>query len=165
MYANRNPKVETRQRTPVRIDFSECEVLTEQHHKEECDIINIVKKYDKLGMDFEMFTAENCMDITDAPTYLEMQNKIAQANHIFEELPARLRLEFQNSTQNFLEFMSNPENSSRIEELGLSAAHLKKATESPQSDEKTKPVGKDKKSDKSSESKAQAESDTSNNDG
>ncbi|AXL15014.1 internal scaffolding protein [Microviridae sp.] len=161
MYANRNPKVETRKRTPVQIDFSECEVLTEQHHKEECDIINIVKKYDKLGLDFEMFTAENCMDITDAPTYLEMQNKIAQANQTFEALPARIRAEFDNSTQNFLEAISDPENASKLEEIGLDASHLKKAVQSSPRDDKKDPVGKDKKSDKIQQESKETESDAS----
>ncbi|AXL14576.1 internal scaffolding protein [Microviridae sp.] len=157
MYANRKPKVETRTRTSVQIDFSECEIMTEQHHKEECDILNIVRKYEKLGIDpsMMMFTESDCMDITDAPSYLEAQNQIAEANSLFEGMPARIRAQFQNSPHYFLEFMQDSKNIDEIEKIGLNADHLKKATESPVSDLKKEAVPNTKKTNKNEQTKVQ----------
>ncbi|AXL15577.1 internal scaffolding protein [Microviridae sp.] len=155
MFANREPKIETRKRTAVQIDFSECEGLTEQHHKDECDIKNIVRKYEKIGIGAEMFMyGENdCMDLTDAPTYLEYQQKLADANSLFESLPARVRARCENSPAQFLEFMQDDRNIDEIEKMGFDASYLRKPIESPSGDKKSDPVPQDKKTNKTQSDK------------
>lgn len=157
MYANRKPKVETRKRTAVKIDFSECELLTEQHYKQECDITNIVRKYEKLGITPEMmlFNESETMDIIDAPSYLEAMNQIAEANNLFDGLPARIRQRFHNSPENFLEFMGDSKNIDEIEKIGLNAQHLIKAVKTSVSDEATDPVPNNKKTNKNQQKEVQ----------
>lgn len=155
MYANRKPKVETRKRTAVKIDFSECEVITEQHHKDECDILNIVRKYEKLDIPFPELTEADFGDILDAPTYLDMQNQIAEANSLFDGLPSRIRARFDNSPNMFLEFMSDSKNYDEIEKMGLNVQHLQKPVESPTGDAKKEAVPNIKKTNKNENTKVQ----------
>ncbi|AXL15018.1 internal scaffolding protein [Microviridae sp.] len=141
---------DTRKRNPVGIDFTDCEPLTEQHHKEECDILNIVKKYDKLQIDLSqfMFDESDCMDITDAPTYLEAMNQVSEANSLFDGLPARIRARFANSPNHFLEFMQDDRNIDEIEKMGLNAKHLKKAPKTSPEGNSADPVPPIKKTNK-----------------
>ncbi|AXL15227.1 internal scaffolding protein [Microviridae sp.] len=159
MRANREPKVETRQRTPVRINFENEPVLTEQHHKQECDLKCIMRKYDAMGVDIRMFEANenDYMDIIGAPDYLEAMNQIAEANSLFDSLPARIRQSFGNRPTEFIEFMQNPENKTKITELGLNASHLPDFTESPTTNEKIKPKQTHQQGEKTAQKATQEE--------
>lgn len=53
----------------------------------------------------------------DANTYEEMLNKISRGNSIFYDLGAEVRSEFGNNPGAFFEFVNNPENSDRLEEI------------------------------------------------
>ena len=53
----------------------------------------------------------------DANTYEDMQIQLARANSMFEDLPAELRNEFENDPGKWLEFVNNPENKDRLEEI------------------------------------------------
>ena len=51
--------------------------------------------------------------------YADALNVIANANTMFEELPATIRKKFENDPAKFLEFVQDPKNQEEMEKLGL----------------------------------------------
>lgn len=96
------------------------ESLVEQHHKDDCDITKILKKYDKTGL----ITHVNQMradygDFTNLNEYQESLNLVIKAQNSFNELPSSLRKKFNNDPGQFMEFVSNPDNFPEMISLGL----------------------------------------------
>ena len=101
-------------------------MITEQHHKDSCDIHHIMRKYEQTGIcDHIARVQGQYADYLGAPDFQEAQNAIAESKSMFESLPAKLRAEFDNQPGTFVDFMTNPANIAAIEELGLNADHLK----------------------------------------
>lgn len=121
-----------RYRRKSTIDFSESISLTEQCHKDECSIQNIMKKYKKTGiLNHTNEYQGTYMDMTNALDYHEAQNIIAAASSMFETVPAHIRKHFNNDSSQFVDFMQNPDNKSQIEEMGLSTSHLPSDKQTP----------------------------------
>jgi len=93
--------------------------FTEQHHKKECDVNLIIKKYDKTGLISHVSKFEGKFGDMTGIEFQTMQNKVANAKSMFNELPAEIRKEFNNNPKNLLEFMENPANRPKAIELGL----------------------------------------------
>jgi phage internal scaffolding protein len=93
--------------------------VTEQGHKDECDVNNIIKKYDATGLithvaNFEASYGDvGSLDFREA---LELQMQISEK---FSELPSSIRKTFENSPQKYLEFLENPKNYDQSVEMGL----------------------------------------------
>jgi phage internal scaffolding protein len=93
--------------------------ITEQWHKDACDINKIVEKhgYERivgLAKDIELDFGEfSGMDLK------EMADIIRRSQEQFNELPPHIRKEFNNSPGELLDFMDNPDNRERAIELGL----------------------------------------------
>lgn len=113
-----------RERRSVSIDdFSPS--LTEQAHKNQCDIHRIIGKYKKSGL----MTHVNAMEgkYADYPNSLDfqlMQVKIATAKSMFETIPSHIRAKFKNDVGQFLDYVTNPENRQEMIELGFKPEHL-----------------------------------------
>ncbi len=93
--------------------------FTEQHHKKECDVNLIIKKYDKTGLINHVAKFEGKFGDLTGMEFKEMQDKIANAKTMFEELPAEIKKEFDNTPEKLLSFMEHDENRDRAIELGL----------------------------------------------
>lgn len=107
------------------VSFKDSESMTEQHHKEEVNIHNIVRRHRETGLVSHLAKYQGqYMDMTDAPDFYAAQSIIAEANSMFETVPATIRSDFDNDAGKFLAFMQNPENRERIEEYGLDSSHL-----------------------------------------
>lgn len=93
--------------------------FTEQGHKKECDINEIIKKFNKTGL-FEHVTRFEMKfgDMSGADFY-SMQQKIAQAKSSFENLPLDIKKRFKNDPGALLDFMDDPGNRDEAIELGL----------------------------------------------
>ena len=98
--------------------------LTEQCHKDECDINRIIDRFERTGdisalgllQTHEGFFA----DVTEMPTsFMDMQDRIARGKSIFDSLPSDLRLKFGNNANVFVDFVTNPENEEECRKLGL----------------------------------------------
>jgi len=93
--------------------------ITEQGHKAECDVNNIIKKYDATGLITHVATFEasygdiGSMDFKEA---LDMQIRISEK---FSELPSDIRRKFENSPYKYLSFLENPANMEESYNLGL----------------------------------------------
>lgn len=93
--------------------------LTEQSHKKGTDINHLVKIYAKTG---QIPIAKTEAQYGEAPavTYHEALNIINQANQNYYDLPPEIRNNF-DSPNEFTEFVHNPENKQKMQELGILA--------------------------------------------
>lgn len=105
---------------------------TEQHHKESCDIRFIMAQFERTGMiDHVAKHQAQYGSLVGKPDYLEAMNIVANANSMFESIPAQIRARFQNKAENFLEFIQDEENREEMGELGFSTNHLPELQEAP----------------------------------
>lgn len=95
--------------------------MTHQSMKAECDINNIMRKYERDGIIAHRNTYEGQYgDFTELPQdYQSSLNAVLEAQEMFLTLPARVRAKFENDPASFLEFVSNPKNQDEMIELGL----------------------------------------------
>ena len=93
--------------------------FTEQHHKETCDINNIVKKYDREGLLSHVTEAEGTYGDVSGLEFKEALDMVIGMQATMDELPSHIRKYFKNDPRLFLEFMENPDNREKAIELGL----------------------------------------------
>lgn len=111
---------------------------TKQCHKEECEIGNILRMYDKTGLIIHVnkLTAEYG-DYTQINEYKVNLEMVIKARDSFETLPSHVRKKFGNDPGNFIEFASNPENHAEMVKLGLAKAPIVTAPAKAPEAEKT----------------------------
>lgn len=98
----------------------ESESLTQQHFKDELDINNIVAKYNKTGVISAVArTREIYGDFTEYQDVVENFDKIARAEQMFEQLPATIRNEFNNSPQKLLAALGDEKQRDKLIEFGV----------------------------------------------
>jgi len=117
----------TKPRQRVSISFEGEISMTEQSHKDACDIHNILKKSEKTGILEHVNNA--------APYYGEMptgqefhnhMNIIARAETMFETVPSKLRQRFENDPAKFLDYISDQKNYQDMFDQGIDVSHLTK---------------------------------------
>ncbi len=114
-------------RQRVAIDFTGQKTLTKQSHQKECDINNIMARYQKTGaIEHTAKHAPRYLDTTGI-AFHDAELLVAGARSMFEELPSSLRATFDNSPQLFLDFVADPENDDELKKLGLTPADDKAA--------------------------------------
>ena len=104
--------------------------MTQQHFKDETMIDNILQKYAETGFLTDPFTPKRPIqfgDFSDVKDFQTAQNAIALATEYFESLPANVRASFNNSPQEFLNALNDPEQRSKLEELGFVASEESEA--------------------------------------
>ena len=109
-------------RKRVILDCSEFPDMTEQQHKEEVDINNIVKKH---GVDLIAQTqALVQLKFDDNPDndFSEMMNMMIKAQDSFDSLPSQLRNHFKNDPAAFMDFVRDDKNTEQLIEWGLANA-------------------------------------------
>ena len=92
--------------------------ITEQHHAVDCDVNNILATYMKTGLLPAIDSNANYGDMSDFD-YQSMQNQIANANSLFEQLPESVRIRFGNEPYRFLNFVQDEKNYDELVEMGL----------------------------------------------
>lgn len=105
---------------PTGIDCSKDPVLTEQRFKEDSQIENIVKRFEKTG---EIPVLANAIkQYGDFTKRLELQSAldtVIRAEEVFNAIPAKIRARFENNPLKFCEFVENPANEAALIEMGL----------------------------------------------
>lgn len=92
---------------------------TKQSFKAECDINNIMARFQKTGvLAFANQHEARYGDVTGVD-FAEAMRIVADARSMFADMPARLRDRFQNDPARFLEFVQNPANKEEARALGL----------------------------------------------
>ena len=92
---------------------------TKQSFAKECDINNIIAKYQRTGA-IEHFSrhAPRYGDVSPQ-TFHQAMNIVTESTSMFEELPANIRARFDNDPAEFLGFVQDPANQEEMVELGL----------------------------------------------
>ena len=116
-------------RTPYNYDVNEasdasglcCEdpSLAQQHAKDECDINTIVRRFGLTGELPSNVRAPQYGDFTSATDYHTAMNAVIAANESFMQLPADVRMRFNNDAGSFVDFCSDESNRAEAEKLGL----------------------------------------------
>jgi len=114
-----NPSGNPAERRRVCLD-PEGHSLAKQSFQKECDINNIMKKFEKTGIINHLNTHSggygNYIGYED---YHSSLNKILQADAAFTSLPSLVRSKFHNDPAKFLEYAQNPDNLEGMREMGL----------------------------------------------
>lgn len=94
---------------------------TRQEFAEECDINNIMSRYEATGVISHINPREPMyMDLGDGvPDLRTAIDTVRAATASFMSLPAKVRSEFDNDPIKFVEFAKNPDNMDRLVDLGL----------------------------------------------
>lgn len=100
--------------------------LTKQAFKDECDVNNILKNFEKTGQLPDLIKAQpQYGDFSEVAEYQDAMNVVAVANQQFANLPAHTRDRFNNNPAQFLEFVDNPENAQELIKMGLATERSK----------------------------------------
>ncbi|AXL14650.1 internal scaffolding protein [Microviridae sp.] len=123
--------------------------LTHQSHAKECDINQIMMKWQKTGVMEHRNTFEGqYADFTETPQdYHEAMNQVLQAQEMFESLPSSVRRRFANDPGTFVDFVGDPQNVDEMIKLGLATKRDKEPSAAVI--EPVDPAPKPKKEDKS----------------
>lgn len=101
------------------------ESMTEQSHKNSCDIKQIMRKADKTGMIAHVKRTEGkYVDLVNRPDFHTSMNEITEAQSMFETIPSGIRAKFDNDPGKWLKFVTNEENRAEMTELGFDTSHL-----------------------------------------
>lgn len=103
--------------------------MTKQSFADECNINNIMKRYERDGILQHLNKYEgNYGDFTAAVGYHEAMGIVAKADQMFMELPAHIRARFGNDAGAFVAFATDEKNLPALVEMGL--AHGDKLADS-----------------------------------
>ena len=93
--------------------------MTQQHHKDDCDINTIMAKYRKTGELPALMQNFGFADVSDSLTFQEAMDFTIMAREAFGELPSKLRERFRNDPGELLSFIDDPENYDEAVRLGI----------------------------------------------
>jgi len=111
---------------------------TQQHMKDQCDINQILKRYEKTGMISHLSKSQG--QYGDFSKYSDFQtnlNTVKDALQSFDALPAQFRKRFANNPEKLIEFISNDSNREEAEKLGLVEKKQAKLPDAPNDDKTT----------------------------
>lgn len=92
---------------------------TKQEFKDESDINQIMARYMRTGLIDNVTTKLPQFADVQGQDFYEAMQIVAESKTLFEELPSKIRTEFENDPGKFLDFVHNPENRPRMAEMGL----------------------------------------------
>tara|TARA_B110000438_G_C15622654_1_gene567276 strand:+ start:98 stop:583 length:486 start_codon:yes stop_codon:yes gene_type:complete len=102
--------------------------LTEQHHADTCDINKILAQFMETGI-LPTSTREPVYGNVADHDFQEVQNQLAEAKSLFEQLPDPVKAQFDNEPFKFLHFAEDPRNLDALVEMGLANAPKKGSLE------------------------------------
>lgn len=108
--------------------------MTKQSFKEECDINNIVRRFEATGILDHVNQAHAQGLYTDLPSGLDLQaglDMIRQAEGAFMALPAHVRAEFDNDPVRFVDAFQNPTEAQQERFIALGLATDKRPPKPP----------------------------------
>lgn len=105
---------------------------TKQAFKDQCDINNILKRYEKTGV---LPVADNGTgkygDFSEVVDYQGALNQVIAAQSAFGGLSAKIRARFSNDPAEFLKFAEDPKNEDALVEMGLATRRAKPTEPEP----------------------------------
>lgn len=122
-----------------RRDDLECKdkSLAQQHLAADCDINEILKKFEQTGLVTHVNErSAKYGDWTAVPDYQSALNIVKQADELFMTLPPGVRERFDNDAGKFVEFCGDSKNREEAAKLGLLKADVVVGGVTPKSGEK-----------------------------
>jgi Chlamydia-phage Chp2 scaffold (Chlamy_scaf). len=103
---------------------------TKQSFREECNINNVMRRFEKTGILEHTNRYEGSYgDFTAAPSsYHEAVEQVIAAEKMFMSLPASVRKRFSNDPGLFLDFVEDPSNVDEVVKLGLATKREQEVT-------------------------------------
>lgn len=102
------------------LDCSDLPSLTRQEFADECDINNLMEKYEKTGIISHINPrTPQYLNLDGFPDLQTAHQIIQDATREFMALPASTRASFNNDPMAFVKFAENPENIAKMREWGL----------------------------------------------
>lgn len=121
------------------VEFDLDQDRTQQEFADECDINNIMARYQKTGLiEFVNQHEPQYGDVTGYE-FNAMQDQIVMAKNMFADLPSHVRDRFANDPARFLDFINDENNAQEAAKMGLLAPEKAEAILNPQPDKKTAP--------------------------
>ncbi|AXH75173.1 MAG: internal scaffolding protein [Microviridae sp.] len=112
---------------------------TKQEFKDDCDINNILRKYQRTGALNHFAKYAGTYGDFSPRDLQESYDLLKRAQAMFDELPSSIRKEVA-TPEGFLSFVQNPDNKKRMAELGLVKAPTPPIV-APEATSTTPPVG------------------------
>lgn len=104
----------------VQITFPPGSGRAQQSFADECDINNVMRRYEKTGiLDHVNKYQGDYGDFTHAQDYQTSIEQVRAAQEAFDSLPAAIRNRFGNSPGEFLAFVEDEENEDEMRTMGL----------------------------------------------
>ncbi len=91
----------------------------QQQFKDDCDTNKIMQRFQKTGAIDHVAKHQPEYGFASGNDYHQSMNIITKADSMFNDLPSNIRNEFNNNPQAFLEFVQDPKNAERANELGI----------------------------------------------
>lgn len=105
---------------PFSVDFTGEVSMTKQSFEKECDINEIVKRFERSGLVTHLADKVGFYgDVASVPDYQSSLNIVARAGEYFAALPASIRERFGNDPGQLVEFLNDPGNKAEAIELGI----------------------------------------------
>lgn len=95
------------------------EGLTEQSHKDACDMNYILKDYARTGFIKHARQHEGKYDDVTSYDFQQAMDTVANVKSMFEGLPSEVRAEFAHNPSQFLDYVQNPENTKVLADRGI----------------------------------------------
>lgn len=93
--------------------------MTQQQFAVECDINQIIEKYNKTG-DISVHRIQGVYaDLSNEKSYQESLQTVIDAKNAFDTLPSKIRHRFQNDPSQLLKFLEDPSSKDEAISLGL----------------------------------------------
>lgn len=103
----------------LRLMFPDGEGRTKQSFKDECDVNQIMARFQKTGAMTHFARHSGSYGFAPAVSYHEAVEIAQRAEAMFMDLPSKVRARFQGDPGAFLEFVQDPNNADEMAELGL----------------------------------------------
>lgn len=110
------------ERNRVTLECPEGSSMAKQSFKKECDINQIMAKYQKTGAVTHVNKHEGQYGYATDIEFREALEVVRQGQEMFNDLPSSIRNKFSNSPEEFLAFVQDPQNAEEMRDLGLVAA-------------------------------------------
>lgn len=117
-------KFKRKKRSQYRVvDFNGTKSKTDQSFRDESNINNIMKKYDKTQVLYDprqqSFRQPQFGDFSEIPNFQEVRNLMIEADEAFLTLPSRVREKFGNDVEKMIAWLKDENNRDEAIEIGL----------------------------------------------
>lgn len=124
------PKPFVRRRVQLHMPKDE-KIRTKQQFKNECDINNIMAKYQKTGAVEHMAAHQQHYGYANSVDFNEAMQITTRAEQMFAALPSSLRTKFRGDPGAYLDFVQDEANYPEMAKLGLLSEAAEAALETP----------------------------------